>query len=213
MVVICPLSVTLASAPLLQHPDEVRGTEDRHPSRQLQQVAIARNQRRTLGMGEGQEVVVAWVSRTQRWGAGGVGHEQSPFTNPAVKLRCVRGRHAGTKLGATQDIPKLGEKQSGHDGLVVPCQPPLEHLRWCTSGRDHRGDDDVRVEDRAQPSAVGAPRGVLLCHRKLHGSVRLHVGLAPQPVEQVQAEIAAHGPLDDLAVAYAMAGGVDLHST
>ena len=47
--------------------------------------------------------------------------------------------------------------------------------------------------------------------RKAHGGGVVHPVLLPEPREEVQPEIAAQRFLDDLAVAFPLAGGADLY--
>ena len=110
-------------------------------------------------------------------------------------------------LRDAQNPLQLVQKLLGHDELEVAVEPALEEAGRGSVAREQSGDEDVCVED--EPQELGAARLVLRFDRELQRFSLVEARSLPHAVEQIEAEVAAKGLLDHVAVAPAGPGRLD----
>ena len=172
-------------------------------------MVVTRDQLRPSGDRQRDQVVVSGVDRASGRFIAGVGHHCRVPPQPLDGGVRVVGRDALAELGIRERSLELRKQEGRDDELEAAGPPSLKQARGGADRRDERGDDDVRVEDRAQRSA-SRPGRVLRLHRQ-GDRVRFRQGRsAPQALEEVESQVAAEGFLDDLAIALARPRGADL---
>lgn len=118
-------------------------------------------------------------------------------------------RHSPPDLWIRKAPRQLIEESVGDNELEVAAKPALHHLRRGAGRRKHSGDQNVDVDNGAHLRATA--RGSLCFQSEVDRRLLIEAVLAPQTVEQIEAEVASQGLFNDLAVALAQAGGTNSH--
>jgi hypothetical protein len=141
---------------------EGAGRLDRDFAGEREHVSIAGDEDGALGLGQGDQVVVAAVAAiggtvSRVWRVGGE-------DRPVAEERCERGRlvlgYALAELGVGERAFEPGEQGVGDDELELAAQPVGDELRRGAGWGEQGGDQDVGVEEGAY-SAPAPARGVL----------------------------------------------------
>jgi hypothetical protein len=141
---------------------EGAGRLDRDFAGEREHVSIAGDEDGALGLGQGDQVVVAAVAAiggtvSRVWRVGGE-------DRPVAEERCERGRlvlgYALAELGVGERAFEPGEQGVGDDELELAAQPVADELRRGAGWGEQGGDQDVGVEEGAH-SAPAPARGVL----------------------------------------------------
>ena len=115
-------------------------------------------------------------------------------------------RDVRAELWVREGAAQLSEQVLRDDELEIPIEPASEQACGGAGGCQERGNQNVGVENGSQSLPAARPRSVLSFDGEPHSIILVHTVLIPEPLEEVEAEIATKRLLDDLAVPLSLTG-------
>jgi hypothetical protein len=170
-------------------------------------MVVARDEWHVLAFRECKQVIVTGIRGAHSGRPFGIGNDLPQLGHLLDESLGLPRIDAAPKLRARECPLRLSEESRTDDKLELRFQPEPDQARRRAAPREKCRNQDVGVEQ--SPHALGVPGFVLRLDCEPQCLVLLEVSGRPDPLEQVEAEVAAKRLLDHLAVSTAGSRSLD----
>jgi hypothetical protein len=174
-------------------------------------MVVARDEWDIFARRERQEVIVGRILRSHGGRRLGIGNRLGRFREQREKALSVSSGDSRAYLRLAQRPYELAQEFGADDKLELALRPELEQASRRAAPREQRRDKDIDVQDDTH--ALRAPRIMLRLDGDARRLVLVKFGRLPDPLEQVEPEVAPKRFFYDVAVSAPGPRGLDPHRT